>query len=98
MLKPTGPLDKNGETYSNNYTRSYSPDDPIRGRNLKGVDQEALQAKQRLQEDRGEYPGMTSCPEDGERRRHDWKATETVAKRKDRGGATFSPKDTMGCD
>jgi hypothetical protein len=101
MLKPTGPKDARG-SFSNNYTKSRSPNDPIEGTKLLGVDQAAMQAKDRLHEEheRMEHAGpFTPMPTDSfDQHRHDYKAIRTMEKRKDRGGQTFKKHDTMGCD
>jgi len=90
MLKPTGPKNAGGD-YANNYTQRYSPDDPISGKRLMGVDQAAMEARQRLNS-RGNgidwQPGSM----------HDYEAVSKMERRKNRGGSTFGKKDTMGCD
>ena len=97
MLKPRGPKDANGSSYSNNFSKSRSPNDPIEGTKLLGVDQAAMQAKDRIHElnEAMEHGGPMPSHET---MHHDYRAIRTMEKRKDRGGATFKKHDTMGCD
>ena len=101
MLRPTGPKDANRSSFSNNYTKHLSPE-AIEGRDLLGVDQAAMQAKDRLHQEheRMEHAGpFTPMPTDSfDQHRHDYRAIRTMEKRKDRGGQTFKKHDTMGCD
>lgn len=89
MLKPTG-------VGRDNFMAHISPDSRLGGKELIGVDQAAMEAKQRLKAmDRENGPYGLG---DYESRRHDWEAVDKVDRRKNRGGATFGNEDTMGCD
>jgi hypothetical protein len=88
-----------------NFERHISHLTPLYGKNLKGPDQAAMQAKQRI-EDRDKVIfngpaqlGHWTPPTDAEikQRKHDWKAIGVMAKRKTRGGGTFRSGDSV-CD